>query len=59
MGDEPTGNLDKTNSNQVLDILKKLASDNHQTIITVTHDPDFANQTDRIIEMSDGELISM
>jgi lipoprotein-releasing system ATP-binding protein len=59
MGDEPTGNLDKTNSNQVLDILKKLASDNHQTIITVTHDPDFANQTDIIIEMSDGELISM
>jgi lipoprotein-releasing system ATP-binding protein len=58
MGDEPTGNLDKSNSNQVLDILKKLACENHQTIITVTHDPDFANQTDRIIEMSDGELIA-
>lgn len=59
MGDEPTGNLDKTNSNQVLDILKRLAADNQQTIITVTHDQDFAAQTDRIIEMSDGELISL
>lgn len=58
MGDEPTGNLDKTNSNQVLDILKQLASDNQQSIITVTHDPDFAAQTDRIIEMSDGILIN-
>ena len=59
MGYEPTGNLDKTNSNQVLDILKRLAADNQQTIITVTHDQDFAAQTDRIIEMSDGELISL
>jgi lipoprotein-releasing system ATP-binding protein len=59
MGDEPTGNLDKGNSNQVLDILKKLAAENHQTIITVTHDPDFADQTDRIIEMSDGVLINL
>lgn len=58
MGDEPTGNLDKTNSNQVLDILKRLAADNHQTIITVTHDEDFASQTDRIITMSDGLFIS-
>lgn len=57
MGDEPTGNLDKTNSNQVLDILKRLAADNLQTIITVTHDQDFADQTDRIIEMSDGILV--
>jgi lipoprotein-releasing system ATP-binding protein len=59
MGDEPTGNLDKANSNQVLDILKRLAADNKQTIITVTHDADFAAQTDRIIEMSDGELIKL
>lgn len=59
MGDEPTGNLDKANSNQVLDILKRLAAENHQTIITVTHDPDFAAQTDRIIEMSDGELVKL
>ena len=57
MGDEPTGNLDKTNSFIVLDILKKLATDNRQTIITVTHDQEFAAQTDHIIEMEDGLII--
>ncbi|MBX7202572.1 MAG: ABC transporter ATP-binding protein [Bacteroidia bacterium] len=57
MGDEPTGNLDKTNSFIVLDILKKLAADNKQTIITVTHDQEFAAQTDHIIEMEDGLII--
>jgi lipoprotein-releasing system ATP-binding protein len=57
MGDEPTGNLDKTNSYIVLDILKKLAAENHQTIITVTHDLEFAAQTDHIIEMEDGVIV--
>jgi lipoprotein-releasing system ATP-binding protein len=42
----------------VLDILKKLAVENHQTIITVTHDHDFAKQTDRTIEMEDGKIIN-
>lgn len=58
MGDEPTGNLDKKNSLIVLDFLKKLAVENHQTIITVTHDHDFAKETDRIIEMEDGKIIA-
>lgn len=57
MGDEPTGNLDKANSIKVFDILSQLAHDNSQTIITVTHDPDFANGSDRIIEMEDGNII--
>ena len=57
MGDEPTGNLDKANSLIVLDILKKLAAENGQTIITVTHDHEFAAQTDRIIEMEDGLIL--
>lgn len=57
MGDEPTGNLDKRNSQRVFDILKQLARENEQTIITVTHDPDFANGSDRIIEMEDGHII--
>lgn len=57
MGDEPTGNLDKANSVKVFDIFKKLATENKQTIITVTHDPDFANGSDRIIEMEDGRII--
>lgn len=57
MGDEPTGNLDKSNSMRVFDIFKGLATENKQTIITVTHDPDFANGSDRIIEMEDGHII--
>ena len=57
MGDEPTGNLDKTNSMRVFEIFKGLATENKQTIITVTHDPDFANGSDRIIEMEDGYII--
>ena len=58
MGDEPTGNLDKANSQRVFDIFRQLAADNNQTIITVTHDPDFANGSDRIIEMEDGRIIN-
>lgn len=57
MGDEPTGNLDKANSQRVFEIFKQLATDNKQTIITVTHDPDFANGSDRIIEMEDGNIV--
>jgi lipoprotein-releasing system ATP-binding protein len=57
MGDEPTGNLDKTNSTKVFDIFKQLAKENHQTIITVTHDMDFAAGSDHIVEMQDGQII--
>lgn len=57
MGDEPTGNLDTKNTNIVFDILRELAQDKKQTIIAVTHDEDFANNCDRIIELSDGVLI--
>ncbi|MBS1587576.1 MAG: ABC transporter ATP-binding protein [Bacteroidetes bacterium] len=59
MGDEPTGNLDKNNSQRVFDIFRQLAADNKQTIITVTHDPDFANGSDRIIEMEDGHIVGI
>jgi lipoprotein-releasing system ATP-binding protein len=57
MGDEPTGNLDKTNSLKVFEIFQRLAVENDQTIIAVTHDPEFAGNSDRIIEMSDGKII--
>jgi lipoprotein-releasing system ATP-binding protein len=57
MGDEPTGNLDKTNSQMVFDIFHQLSRENHQTIITVTHDIDFAAGSDHIIEMEDGQII--
>lgn len=58
MGDEPTGNLDSVNSKIVFDTFRKLTRDLGQTIITVTHDDDFAAKTDRIIEMKDGKIIS-
>ncbi len=59
MGDEPTGNLDKANSMRVFDIFKQLAEENKQTIITVTHDHDFANGSDRIMEMEDGRILGI
>jgi lipoprotein-releasing system ATP-binding protein len=58
MCDEPTGNLDKTNSKIVFDIFKQLSSEFDQTLLVVTHDPEFAEKTDRIIEMEDGRIIS-
>jgi lipoprotein-releasing system ATP-binding protein len=58
MGDEPTGNLDTINTNIVFEILKDLSRSFHQTIIAVTHDKEFANNSDRVIEMSDGRIIS-
>jgi lipoprotein-releasing system ATP-binding protein len=59
MGDEPTGNLDKKNSQIVFDIFNELAHDFKQTLLIVTHDNEFAQSTDRIIEMEDGRIISM
>lgn len=58
MGDEPTGNLDKKNSDVVFDIFKKLTTDEKQTLLIVTHDNDFAERTSRIITMEDGKIVS-
>ena len=58
MGDEPTGNLDKKNSNLVFDIFNKLTKEENQTLLIVTHDSDFAERTSRIITMEDGRIIS-
>ena len=58
MGDEPTGNLDKKNSGIVFDLFKQLAHEYHQTLLIVTHDPEFAAGSDRIIEMDDGRILN-
>ncbi len=58
MGDEPTGNLDKKNSEIVFGIFKELAEQYHQSLLIVTHDNEFAAKTHRIIEMEDGRIIS-
>ncbi|MDX1911544.1 MAG: ATP-binding cassette domain-containing protein, partial [Saprospiraceae bacterium] len=58
MGDEPTGNLDKKNSDIVFDIFKQLAETFKQTLLIVTHDEEFAKNTHRIIEMEDGRILT-
>ena len=57
MGDEPTGNLDKKNSEIVFDIFKRLAEEYNQTMLIVTHDMNFARNTHRNIEMEDGRIM--
>lgn len=57
MGDEPTGNLDKKNTEIVFDIFKELAENLQQSLLIVTHDNEFAARTHRIIEMEDGSII--
>lgn len=57
MGDEPTGNLDKKNTEIVFDIFEELAQERKQALLIVTHDPSFASKTHRIIEMEDGRII--
>lgn len=57
MGDEPTGNLDSQNTMIVFNILRELSKDMGQTIIAVTHDLEFAEAGDRIIEMKDGLIV--
>ena len=56
MGDEPTGNLDKKNSDMVFDIFSRLSAEFNQTLLIVTHDPSFAERTHRIIQMEDGKI---
>jgi lipoprotein-releasing system ATP-binding protein len=58
IGDEPTGNLDKKNSDVVFNIFKELAEEYHQSLLIVTHDLDFAEKTQRTITMEDGKIIS-
>ncbi len=57
MGDEPTGNLDKKNTEIVFQIFQQLVSEFNQTLLIVTHDQVFASRTTRTIEMEDGRII--
>jgi lipoprotein-releasing system ATP-binding protein len=57
MGDEPTGNLDSTNSDNVFSILRQLSDIQKMSLLIVTNDLDFAQKTDRIVEMGDGIIL--
>ncbi|MEG0367057.1 MAG: ABC transporter ATP-binding protein [Coprobacillus sp.] len=55
--DEPTGNLDSQNSQEVIDLLKLSQRKYNQTIVMVTHDALMANTADRIITIEDGQIV--
>jgi putative ABC transport system ATP-binding protein len=57
LADEPTGNLDSANSNEIISLLKLSNQRYHQTLIVVTHDRDIALQADRIISFGDGRIV--
>ena len=57
LADEPTGNLDSTNTRNIVEILKSLAHDDGCTVIIVTHDPAVAEQADVVLQMKDGTWI--
>ena len=54
--DEPTGNLDSTSSNGVLDLLRGSVNEFDQTVIVVTHDPKVASYADRVVVLADGQI---
>ncbi len=58
LADEPTGNLDSKNSAIVLKMFRELNTRMGQTIVIVTHNPELASYTDRVIEMRDGKVHS-
>ena len=58
MGDEPTGNLDSHNSDNVFNNFKQLSNEQNLSLLVVTHNEDYAKRTDRIIPMEAGKIIT-
>ncbi|MBN2257421.1 MAG: ABC transporter ATP-binding protein [Anaerolineaceae bacterium] len=56
LADEPTGNLDSKSGREIMELLLKLNHDLKTTLIVVTHDPNIATQTERIIRLKDGAI---
>ena len=54
LADEPTGNLDSANTQNVVEILRSLAHQDNCTVIIVTHDPAVAEKADVVLQMKDG-----
>jgi putative ABC transport system ATP-binding protein len=58
LADEPTGALDSATGRMVMDIFHKLHKDEHKTIVLITHSPELASETERIITINDGNITS-
>ena len=56
LADEPTGALDSKTGRMVMDIFHKLNKEQHKTVILITHSPELAEETDRIISIKDGKI---
>ena len=57
LADEPTGNLDTRTSDDVIGLLKMTSREFHQTIVMITHNPEIARMTDRVIHIEDGHIV--
>jgi len=57
LADEPTGNLDSKNSADVMELLRSSNRKYNQTLILITHDPNYALQADRMITLADGRIV--
>ncbi|MDE5556777.1 MAG: ABC transporter ATP-binding protein [Ruminococcus sp.] len=58
LADEPTGNLDSKNSQEIINLLRMSNQKYNQTLIIITHDENIALQADRILDIEDGKIIS-
>ena len=57
LADEPTGNLDSKNSQEIMNLLRESNEKFHETLIMITHDENIALQADRIIAIEDGKIV--
>jgi putative ABC transport system ATP-binding protein len=57
LADEPTGALDTKTGRLVMDLFHKLNEEQNKTIILITHSPELASETDRIISIRDGNIV--
>ena len=57
VADEPTGDLDRTSAEEILDLLDTLHRDLDKTIVMVTHDPQAASRASRLLRLDKGQLV--
>ncbi len=58
LADEPTGNLDRNTSEDVIGLLKMTSKEFHQTIVMITHNPEIAQMADQVIQIEDGKIVA-